>query len=576
MSKVIELSINNFRGIKSFYQRFTTNFICLIGRGDSGKSTILEAISAALSPSWNKTFYDTDFHNCDISTNIIIQISLIDIPSDLLKDSKFGLSTRFLNPETEDIEEEPQNNFENVLTLRLTVDNNLEPNWNVISNNGENVKQISANDRAKLNCFIVSDYIDQHFTWNKGSPLYSLLRSKDKTPESERNNVVIESLRLAKERIDINDFKNLSAIENDIIKRGSALGVDLSNTHTTIDFRDLALKDGRICLHDENIPFRLKGKGSKRLASISIQQTLSQKGGITLIDEIEQGLEPDRIKLLARILKEENSGQTFITTHSREVVTELSSEDLIVIHKDKLSSDIKVQPLDYDIKKLQGVVRACPEAFFARKVVLCEGATEVGICKSLDKFRAGKGKTPMSFSGCAYIDGTGSEFVNRAFQISESGISVCVLCDSDDEGINKQKNRMRDKGIIVFDCDDNNSIEDQIFSDLSWAGILQLIELAMVIHNKSEKSLYSEINQNYSSCDLPKNWKECDDVHIRNAISLASQQKHISEKSKRKPWFKRISHGEDLGDILFSTLDKIDPNKSLKKTMEELSAWIDE
>ncbi len=53
----------------------------------------------------------------------------------------------------------------------------------------------------------------------------------------------------------------------------------------------------------------MKGKGSKRLASFAIQSALVEAGGIMLVDEIEQGLEPDRIKQLVRTLKEQKSGQ---------------------------------------------------------------------------------------------------------------------------------------------------------------------------------------------------------------------------------------------------------------------------
>ena len=63
MSHINRLKINNYRGIKSLYQDFgKENFVILIGRGDSGKSTILSAIHAVLSPSWNMSFSDLDYH----------------------------------------------------------------------------------------------------------------------------------------------------------------------------------------------------------------------------------------------------------------------------------------------------------------------------------------------------------------------------------------------------------------------------------------------------------------------------------------------------------------------------------
>lgn len=75
MAKIYSIKIQNFRGIQNFEYVFKdAGFICLIGRGDSGKSTILEAISMVLSPSWNISFYDTDFYNCNIDAPISIKL----------------------------------------------------------------------------------------------------------------------------------------------------------------------------------------------------------------------------------------------------------------------------------------------------------------------------------------------------------------------------------------------------------------------------------------------------------------------------------------------------------------------
>ena len=97
MAKIYSLSIKNFRGINEFHQVFNSDLICLIGRGDSGKSTILEAISYVLSASWNHSFFDNDFHNCNTNSAIIIEATLKDLPPDLIREDKFGLYLRGLD-----------------------------------------------------------------------------------------------------------------------------------------------------------------------------------------------------------------------------------------------------------------------------------------------------------------------------------------------------------------------------------------------------------------------------------------------------------------------------------------------
>ena len=49
MAVLHKLSLRNFRGLKEFDQVFDTGLTCIIGRGDSGKSTILDAINYVFS-----------------------------------------------------------------------------------------------------------------------------------------------------------------------------------------------------------------------------------------------------------------------------------------------------------------------------------------------------------------------------------------------------------------------------------------------------------------------------------------------------------------------------------------------
>ncbi len=73
--KIRQISIKNFRGIKELDWKIAGDFICLIGAGDSTKSTILEAIEYALSPRWNISFEDTDFYNLEVNQKIEINLT---------------------------------------------------------------------------------------------------------------------------------------------------------------------------------------------------------------------------------------------------------------------------------------------------------------------------------------------------------------------------------------------------------------------------------------------------------------------------------------------------------------------
>lgn len=557
MARIHTLKITNFRGIQNFEQTFgDENFVCLIGRGDSGKTTILDAIALVLSSNWNVAFFDTDFFNCNVNNPIMIEASLTDPPDYLLQDKKFGMYLRGLDLKTNIIHDDLTEDHEDVLTIRLTVTKELEPIWEVISGRQEPV-EIKSSDRSSFNVFPVSDYIDKHFSWGKGSPLYSLLQQSE--TQADSTNVIIGEMRKAKDHIDESSgFDYLQETVDKVINAAAKMGAVLSGTNTTIDSKELNIKDGKVCLHDDEIPFRLKGKGSKRLISIAIQTELAKAGGILLIDEIEQGLEPDRVQHLAKILKSENTSQVFITTHSRDVLVELEANNLFRMKK-------RGNSLFAFNAELQGLIRSNPEAFFADRIIVCEGATEIGFCRGVNKFRISFSKSSTTLKGIRLANGAGSKQTEYAEGFSVAGYDVCMLCDSDVKSVNEKKESFRQKGIHIIDTDDNYSLEDQLFNDLNWDAILELIQYRQrtfdIEHIKQQVA-------KYHSSPFPVNAFTADSKEMRIALAKASTE-------KGKEWFKRTDHGEFVGERCCHHKPDFS-GKTLYNQLESLDKWIDD
>lgn len=573
--KIVELDIKSFRGFKNFNLKLPSNqnVVCLIGRGDSGKSSILEAIYYALNPNWNLSVLDTDFHNANIDEAISIEVSLLDPPPELLTDNKFGLNVRMwdeVNSQVVDDFETPHNNHIDrpVLTIRFTVDSSLEPSWWAVTKDGKDDVPITANDRMKLGCSHIADYIDRHFSWSKGGPLNRMLKLQSDNTGEGSNSIVLSALREAKSKLDEHQFDELSKTTQLVKKYAGVLGLELPDLNTTIDFRDISMKDGKVSLHESNIPLRLRGKGSRRLASLAIQSSLLPQGGLLLVDEIEQGLEPDRAKHIVRTLKDNvGLGQIFLTTHSREVITELAVGDLLLLledqHQDKVAKPLEIDNDD----KFQKAVRACPEAFFVKKIVVCEGATEVGIMRAFDKWRVKVGKVPLTILDCAYIDGNGSVLAERVDVISETGFDVAVFCDSDVPSINDSKVEWEKRNILILDCEPYLAIEQQIFRDICTDGLKSIVRYAV------EDKFKGDSNSFFQAIGLPQSsfeeWLEtyCD-----------SYREIISEKSianEKKAWFKAIHHGEYLGDVIFENYDRLGDQARLRSIFDKLGTWLD-
>ena len=68
----------NFRGIKSADWVLPKNrFVCLVGPGDSTKTSLLDVIGLVLTPRWNVQFADADFHSCQIEEPIVLRVASV-------------------------------------------------------------------------------------------------------------------------------------------------------------------------------------------------------------------------------------------------------------------------------------------------------------------------------------------------------------------------------------------------------------------------------------------------------------------------------------------------------------------
>jgi hypothetical protein len=76
MALVRVLEVENFRAVKGLRWLPGPGVNCLIGPGDGGKSTILDAIDLCLGARRSLSFTDADFHALDFSRSIRIALTL--------------------------------------------------------------------------------------------------------------------------------------------------------------------------------------------------------------------------------------------------------------------------------------------------------------------------------------------------------------------------------------------------------------------------------------------------------------------------------------------------------------------
>lgn len=172
MVRIRKVEIQNFRSIQSLTWQPSPGLNCLIGPGDSGKTTILDAIDLCLGAHRNLTLADTDFFSLNVNQPIHITLTLGQLP-DVLKDmDAYGQYLQAFDHTTGQLQDEPIQGFETVLLLRLTVGSELEPVWSLVSLRAQALGQernLAWKDRQLLAPARLGVYASSRLAWTRGS-----------------------------------------------------------------------------------------------------------------------------------------------------------------------------------------------------------------------------------------------------------------------------------------------------------------------------------------------------------------------------------------------------------------------
>ncbi len=560
--KLRQVEISRFRGIRRLSWTVWGDIVCLLGPGDSTKTTILDAIELALSPRWNVQFDDTDFYEVKTDQPIEIEVTLGDLTDEFKSEARYGYLARGWAADGT-LHDEPLDDDELVLTIRLRVDSSLEPSWAVMNSRNPDGKSISAADRDKLGCARLGEYLDRQFSWGRGSLLTKLTGEADSLAA-----ILAEAGRAARGALadlDKAALPSLFEAADKAKKAGAQFGVarkSLYRPHLDVQ----AVGVGGLSLHDGEVPLRRAGLGTRRLLAVAVQWEIAKAGGVTLIDEIEYGLEPHRVRQLLRVLRDATpkKQQVIMTTHAPVALQELSASDLRIVRS--LAGETQVLRVD---QELQPIVQKASEAFLARKVLVCEGKTELGLCRRLDQFWA-TSNASFAFLGIALAHGEGTRAPAVAKAFAELGYAVTLLGDSD-QPLSPDKAALESAGATVILWDGAVALEQRLALDLPWSGVASMVSLAIEFFGEESvrDAVAGRLKVAASTLSgTPENWPALghQEGDLRVAVGIAA-------KEHKPGWFKRVDRAHRLGDIVVEHLNAI-PDTDLHKKIDMLRVWV--
>jgi putative ATP-dependent endonuclease of OLD family len=557
---------------------------CLIGPGDSTKTTILDAIDLALNPRSNYLGDDTDFHNLDFTAPATITVTLVGIPSEFCADNRYGLHLRGWNSATATLIDEPgetDTGFIDALSIRVELDPvTLEGRWSIFNDRlsgGDDPPSLRFTDARELATTRLGPYAERHLGWGRHSILN---RIGDGARMTEQ---LAAASRAARDAFRLSN-KDVFAIPTE---RAESLGKHFSvrvrkGLTAELDIQSASITAGGVTLHDGDLPLRTLGTGSSRLIVSALQHN-ARGSHIALVDEIEHGLEPHRIARLLKYLlvppaidtapagAAVAAPQIFLTTHSEVVLRELNAPNIHAVRCDEGDTKVRSVESTAEAGVAQRHLRSAPEAFLARRVLVGEGRTECGLLRGLDALWIATGSDSFALRGAVAIDGGGvPAAVTLTKHLQDLGYECLALLDSDEPPSLDAVTAAEAAGAVLLLWPDTCSTEERIFLDVPWSIVRDLIAYAASCH--TAESITARINAQCAQAGLGA----LPDLSMPATLDTPAFRRLLGStaKAKKKAWFKSIDHGEAIAAIVHPCLNQISTTP-LAVGLQRVRDWID-
>lgn len=560
--RIRRLWVSNFRGIKGLDWTIPKEqqLIALIGPGDSGKSTILEAMNLLLSDRWMIPFSDVDFTEMDLTSPITIRALLTDPPQTLMKDTTLGFWLSGSDDHGEPIQD-PIDGSDVALLIELQVDASLEPKWHVVRLNGDR-HPLSASLRRHFSTFRVDDRADVQLRWSRASALGRL--SNESGAERE---ALARASRAAQAALDDLENESLISLVSQVQQRSNAIGAShFEDLRPGLDTSRSSL-GAALALYEGAVPLTSFGLGTRRLTSLAAQQLAAVSNAIALVDELESGLEPHRsVRLLDFLTRDTGYDQVFVTTHSPVVVEQAEIASLATVQN--RDGQCLVTHLGGASEVAQRIRRARPSSLLARRVVVAEGKTEHGLlleCLDIwDEEQSILGLPTSAGQGVTIQDGGGgSEVAPRVETLLALGYDAAGLLDNDDRSVDQAVTHASASGALMVRWRVGNCTEQEVCSGLQAGGLTEFLKLGVELRG-SESTVLHELNKICTDMELSSltvsTW-------IDQGMALETARLLASKAAVSGKWFKSVDSARLLGRWVLT--HRAEP--SLAAAMERLT-----
>lgn len=459
------LIIERFRGVQSltWYPNAGVNII--LGGGDAGKTTILDAVGLLLSPTNTTVVSDTDYWQREYGSEFQIE-GVFSFPSGSTISQQLNPSWPWewdgKDPQVPKLAEDGSAaSLDMVYRVRVRGTTDMELVYELMQPD-DSISSFSVGLRRGIGLVRLGgeDRNDRDLRLIQGSALDRLLsdaslrsRLAEKMSGTDIGDVLKQEAKDALENLD-GEFKKRA------LPHGLDLGIAGGQGFSIGALIGLTAKHQAV-----DLPLSSWGSGTRRLSALAIAEQHKSASPITLVDEVERGLEPYRQRDLVKKL-EEAASQVFLTTHSTSVLAATTKSSIWYVDVEG-----KIGPLGAD--KIALFRKGQPETFLSRFAIVAEGATEMGFVTYLLEKALG---APLEQFGIFVADGNGNENTLRLLQaLSEGGLSFGGFADNEGTYPDIWKSLLEKQGGLLFRWA-TGCVEENVFAAIPADKVVKLFE----------------------------------------------------------------------------------------------------
>lgn len=545
---ILRLTISRYRGIKNLDWYPAAGLNVILGGGDVGKTTILSAVGLLLNPTSQSPVWDTDYHSRDTDAGFVIE-AVFKLPPDS------GISNQLkpawpwhwtgekaVVPSTGDSGEESAP----VYWLRVSGGPDLEPVFEIVQPDGTtDTLSVGLRRGIGLVRLVGDDLGDRDLRLVQGSALDRLLsdktlRGKLRTKLADTTDVkgsLTDNAKTAMEKLDAAFTEKALPRNLDLAITGGGQG---TSSITALIGLTAESEDCRL-------PLASWGAGTRRLAALTIAGQNQGDAPVTLVDEIERGLEPYRQRVLIEGLQSSQC-QVFVTTHSPTVIATATKASIWYLDHTGNIGEIAREPTER-LRKND------PNALLARLAVVAEGSTEQGFVATLLEMAVG----PLPQHGIHVCDGGGHDAtleVLKAF--SKAGLKFGGFVDNEGKHCGRWAEIKKTLGVLLFQwgsgCIEENFIKlvpDERLVDLisdtadqKTGYRLRTLSDRLGLESKDVESIKAKAGSGLRQLIL--------DAALGKAPEGTPKDQAKAYKSDTQSWFKTYDGGRELAEKLFA------------------------